>query len=115
CRGSAPSRFRGPRVHLRERNRSSRLAPVDRGRSSMSRETKKAEHEVGLEELARRRCRFGACREARHLRTGHSRHQASWAFTFSTMLPKAAGSLTAMSARTLRSMSIDAFFKPAMN
>ena len=32
--------------------------------------------------------------------------QASWAFTFSTMLPKAAGSLTAMSARTLRSMSI---------
>ena len=44
-----------------------------------------------------------------------ARDQASWAFTFSTMLPNAAGSLTAMSASTLRSMSIYAFFRPAMN
>jgi len=41
--------------------------------------------------------------------------QASWAFTFSTMLPKAAGSFTAMSARTLRSISIERYFRPAMN
>ena len=31
------------------------------------------------------------------------------------MLPKAAGSLTASSANILRSMSIEAFFMPAMN
>ncbi|MEY3251368.1 MAG: hypothetical protein RL227_341 [Pseudomonadota bacterium] len=41
--------------------------------------------------------------------------QASWAFTFSTMLLKPAGSWMAMSDRTLRSMSICAFFRPAMN
>jgi hypothetical protein len=39
-------------------------------------------------------------------------YQASWAFTLSTMAAKAAGSWTAMSASTLRSMSIEAFFRP---
>ena len=47
--------------------------------------------------------------------SGRLLDQASWAFTFSTMLPKPAGSFTAMSARTLRSMSMLAFFRPAMN
>ena len=41
--------------------------------------------------------------------------QASWAFTFSTMLANAAGSWMAMSDKTLRSISIASFFKPAMN
>ena len=63
----------------------------------------------------------GRNKNGRPLRDGHrmqmSRygHQTSWAFTLSTMLPKAAGSLTASSASTLRSISIAAFFMPAMN
>ena len=49
---------------------------------------------------------LGACGRGRRLAAPAGEIRTGAAFTFSTMLPKAAGSLTAMSARTLRSMSI---------
>ena len=58
--------------------------------------------------------RCGRCGQRLNAR-GLERTQASWAFTLATMLPKAAGSLTASSASILRSISIAAFFMPAMN
>ena len=88
-----------------------RLAP----RSGTLPKTKKAAHEAGLEKLANRPNTGRPDHTARRERRTAIEVQASWAFTFSTMLANAAGSWIAMSDRTLRSISIDSFFSPAMN
>jgi hypothetical protein len=54
---------------------------------------KKAAHEAGLEKLARPKITSSEPVEPRSTIVQRSRdNQASWAFTFSTMLAKAAGS-----------------------
>ena len=85
-----------------------------RAKSARALSTTDARSFIVVRGRGRRTRRRGAARTHRAARA-RAQRQDRCGRTFSTIEPNAAGSLTAMSASTLRSMSIEAFFRPAMN